>query len=224
VSRVQRLVVVDDLQELGRSAAELFGAVVEAVAENAGRRCAVGLSGGSTPIPMFQALAASALDWSRVELFWVDERVVPRDDPRSNYGQAREHLLSKVGLPPKQIHPMGEPEAYERELRRVQGGGLDLVVLGLGADGHFASLFPGSPALDEKERWVARSVAPDGLERVTLTAPYLNLSANAVVLVAGKDKREVLKAALDEARCDLPIHRLDLDPPPIWLADRAAAA
>jgi 6-phosphogluconolactonase len=165
----------------------------------------VALAGGSTPRPVYERLAISAFSWPGTEIFFSDERCVPPDDEASNYRMAHEALLSKV---PVRVHRMpGETcgaAAYERELRDVFGPGLpqfDLVLLGLGEDGHTASLFPGDAALDLVDRWVARVERPD-YNRLTLTMPVLSAATTALFLVAGAGKRTALRALLEGA--DIP--------------------
>ncbi len=154
--------------------------------------------------------------WERVHLFWGDERYVPHDDPASNYRMARESLIAHVPIPAENVHPMPtdlpQPEkaaeAYEAELRRFFGTGapgFDLQLLGLGVEGHTASLFPGSPALEEKERWVAAVVAPaKPPQRLTLTLPVLNQGRNTLFLVTGADKRPIVAALRGRIHRELP--------------------
>lgn len=193
----------------------------------------IALSGGHTPHELYDALARSVTDWSGWEIFFGDERCVPPDDPMSNYAMAMASLQGVAGLAPTSIHRMrGEfpPEAaaraYEDLLRRElgHGAGLDLVLLGLGADGHTASLFPGGPELDEHQRWVVptRSPAPPP-QRLSLTLPVINAAARVLFLVRGADKAPVLRRVL-EGDAGLPaaqVHpacgRLD------WIVDESAA-
>ena len=194
-----------DLESLSRAAAEIVvGAARQAVAERG--RFALALSGGKTPRRLFELLAGSAIDWSRAHLFWGDERCLPRTDPASNYRMAAEALLSKAAVPPQNVHApsveIGSPEAaaksYEEELRgffRDAPAAFDVTLLGMGPDGHTASLFPGSAALLESKRWV---LAVDGKQgdppvpRVTLTLPALNASRVALFLVSGARKRPLI--------------------------------
>jgi 6-phosphogluconolactonase len=170
-------------------------------------RFSLSLAGGQTPRALYRILATEYHDrvpWSRLHLFWGDERYVPRDDPRSNYRLARESLLDHVPIPPENVHPMPtdlpEPEeaaaAYERTLRewfRSSWPRFDLVLLGMGPDGHTASLFPRSPALAEQARWVVAVRAPvEPAVRLTLTVPALNHAALVFFLVTGAEKAEVL--------------------------------
>ncbi len=202
--------VFPDLQALSAAAAEALAAVVrEAVSGQ--DHFAVALAGGSTPRGLYQALATRYRDsfpWSAVHVFWGDERFVPPDDPSSNQRMAREALLSRVPVPPSQVHlfPTALPdaqaaaEAYETELRRVFTGDwprFDLILLGLGDDGHTGSLFPGSPAVAERRRWVTVGEAPtEPRTRLTLTLPVLNHAARVWFLVSGASKREALRRAV----------------------------
>jgi 6-phosphogluconolactonase len=184
-------------------------------AANARRgRFAVALSGGSTP-KAFYALLATAeyrnrLDWSCVHLFWSDERCVPPEHPESNFRMVQESLLSKVEIPRENIHRMAgekEPQAaaadYENELRMFfnppQDGlpRFDLIYLGLGEDGHTASLFPGTAALSENQRWVTIAyVERLQAHRLTLTLPVINAAAQITFLVSGQSKRAIVKQLL----------------------------
>jgi len=174
---------------------------------------AVCLSGGSTPQGLYQRLADApcrdAFPWSRTHWFWGDERFVPHDDALSNYRMARLALLSRAPVPPTNIHPIPTegltPDAaasqYERELKSLYGAErldparplFDVNLLGLGLNGHTASLFPGSPVLAERERWVAAVVGAEPEARITLTYPTLESSRHAAFLVAGDEKREIFK-------------------------------
>jgi 6-phosphogluconolactonase len=238
---VRNLRVFPDLEALSRGAAALF--VEQAQAALAARgRCSVALSGGSTPKRAYELLARSPhrdrVDWPKVHIFWGDERCVPPDDPRSNARLAREALLERVPLPQAQVHPIlcqTSPEQaarrYEDLLRRFFAGqshSFDLVFLGLGEDGHTASLFPGAPVLAERQHWAAAvHDAPDNLDRVTLTPAVINRAALVAFLVAGSGKAGVLRDVL-QGRGEL--HRLParlIRPEPgrlCWLADEAAAA
>jgi 6-phosphogluconolactonase len=171
------------------------------------------LTGGSTPRSLYQLLAGHPeLPWSQIELFFGDERVVPPDHPESNAGMARDTLTGQPFVPPERVHRMrGELPAraaaadYEATLRRLfpeaatQHGfpTFDLLLLGLGPDAHIASLFPGSPALQEREAWVTSNwVDKLGVERITLTFPVLNQAADTLFLVAGADKAWAVHQAL----------------------------
>jgi 6-phosphogluconolactonase len=168
------------------------------------------LAGGSTPRAAYSRLATGDCqlatgDWRLVHILWGDERCVPPDDPRSNYRMAKEALLDRVPIPPDQIHRIrgeDDPEKaaveYEREVRALLGSeGLDLVLLGLGEDGHTASLFPGPSAVHETVRWVVAVPAPDGtMWRVTLTPAVLNAAKNVTFVVSGASKAVRLQQVL----------------------------
>jgi 6-phosphogluconolactonase len=176
--------------------------------------CSLVLAGGDTPRGVYERLAgmqaAGALPWERVRLFWGDERFVPRDHPSSNYRMVREALLDRVGPPnvfPMPTQAVDERQAarqYERLLRGLFPGAafpvFDLVLLGLGADGHTASLFPGGPECEERRRWCVASRAPlPPIQRLTLTLPVLNASRAVAFLVSGESKRPALRTLLDPA-------------------------
>lgn len=207
--------------ELVRAEADRIVTLANETARVRGRFI-VALSGGSTPRPLYELLAtasyASRIDWSRVHVFWGDERCVPPDHPDSNYRMTREALLDHVPLPPESVHRIrGEdpPEqaaaAYERLLREFFGPGeapaksFDLVLLGMGRDGHTASIFPGTPATTEARRWAMAVYveAPRPMWRITLTKVVLNAAADVTFLVAGADKaprlREVLGPGVEPA-------------------------
>jgi len=192
------LIVVDDREQAAARASALL---VEAARDGLD----IALAGGSTPRRAYELAADGNGDWRRASLWWGDERCVPPEDPRSNFRLAREGLLDRLAEQPAQIHRIrGElpateaAEAYEREL---DGMRLGLVLLGLGLDGHTASLFPGSPALDEQERRVI--AGPPGLEpmvdRVTMTISALNDAAAIVFLAVGGDNAAAAARAFGAA-------------------------
>lgn len=158
----------------------------------------VALSGGSTPRPAYEAAARLAPDWSRVEVWWADERCVPPSDERSNYRLVRESLLDRLDRGAAiehrirgEVPPDQAADLYEAELKGVV---FDLVLLGLGADGHTASLFPNDPALDELRRRAVPVRRADA-DRVTLTIPVLNAAETVVFLVAGEEKAPAVARA-----------------------------
>jgi 6-phosphogluconolactonase len=226
--------ILDDPEALAARAASLIAAAVTGCAAPF-RLC---LSGGSTPKAAYRLLARrSDLPWDCVELFFGDERFVPPDHPDSNYRMVKENLLSGGNVQPRALlamptdgTPEGCAEAYEEELRQQYGASIldpavplfDLMLLGLGADGHTASLIPGQPVLEEKKRWVV--AVPQGRDevRLTLTYPALQSSRLTVFLVAGADKAEAVSRvrAGDPA---LPAGRLKPQGDVVWLLDRAAA-
>jgi 6-phosphogluconolactonase len=229
-----------DLNALSEAAARLFADQAKHASAARGR-FSVALSGGSTPSRTYELLAQppfrDRVPWPKVHVFWGDERCVPADDLRSNYRMARQALLDHVPIPPEQIHPIAcahEPRAaaerYETVLRGFFGERpprFDLVFLGLGANGHTASLFPDTPVLEERQRWVAEVyVAEQDLFRVTLTAPLLNQAAIVAFLVAGAAKATVLHDVLQGPRepSRLPAQLIrPTDGNLHWLVDRTAA-
>lgn len=210
------------------SLAERFADWLVARFEGSTGPFALNLSGGSTPQSIYALLATELyrrkFDWERIHVFFGDERFVPPDHPDSNYRMAREALLSKVPIPGENVHPVptegGDPVAaaadYQQTLERFYGKDtLDLArpmfavtLLGLGEDGHTASLFPGTEALDERKSWVTSVIGAKPEPRITMTYPVLASSHSVVFLVAGKGKREMLKRLLAEDR-SIPAARVE---------------
>lgn len=232
-----------DLTSAARAVAErLFTLAADQRAK--GERFAVAVSGGRTPEPMFRALAAGPTSpdrWRDWHVFWCDERLVPPADERSNYGLARRLWLAPAGVPTANVHPVdtARPLAeavrgYEEELRGFFGeapaGTFDAVVLGVGPDGHTASLFPGASALRSRGRWVAgepRPRQPPRVPRVTLTLEGLRRARHALFLAGGPEKRPVLARVLGTAtgpapRAALPAGRVQAVGPVEWYLDRDA--
>lgn len=231
--------ILPDPAALAAAAAEEIGACADQALAARGR-FVLGLSGGSTPRPLYELLAsepwASRLDWARILVVWCDERCVPADHPDSNYRLVHEALLSHVPLPPGNVHRMkGElppPRAAaeaEAELRSVLGEGrhFDCALLGMGADGHTASLFPGTEALGERTRWVVANHVPAlNAWRLTMTLTVLSAARRAVFLASGAEKRETLRRVLFPRPGDPPLPAALVAPregPPLWLVDAAAA-
>lgn len=201
----------------------------------------VAISGGKTPRQTHRMLAQAPfctdIPWQDVRLFWVDERVVPVDHEASNFGAAQKDFLDRVPLRERQCHPMPlDPETgairYERELleafglREGQFPAFHLIYLGLGLDGHTASLFPGDAALEEKSRLVTAVKGGEPyLERLTLTLPALNRADQIVFMVSGRDKADVMKALFDHTSPNLPASKIKpLNGHITWLLDGEAAA
>jgi 6-phosphogluconolactonase len=232
--------VFPDVSSLARAAGDLFVARVDRSADPSAFR--VALAGGETPEELYRLLAANPyrhrIGWERVHLFWGDERCVPPQDARSNERMACQALIDHVPVPPEQVHPIrcaGSAQHAAREYGRLlqslfgsQGPTFDLVLLGLGEDGHTASLFPGSRSLLEtQELAVATRGGDPDLPRVTLTAPVINRSECVIFLVSGHGKANALQAVLegspDPSRWPAQLIRPqagDL----FWLVDQAAAS
>ncbi|MGI9050615.1 MAG: 6-phosphogluconolactonase [Rubrobacteraceae bacterium] len=205
---------------------------------DASGRFTVALAGGSTPKVAYELLAreyADRLDWSKVHVFFGDERTVPPDHEDSNYRMAKEALLDHVRVGSEhrmrgELPPAEAAVAYEEDLEQFFGGlpRLDLIMLGIGEDGHTASLFPHTPALDVRDRWAVENPV-DKLEtiRLTLTVPVINAARNVVFLVAGEGKAEALFQIL-EGEADPHEYPAKLISPeaggPVWMVDREAAS
>lgn len=242
-----RVAVMDDVGALAREAAgEFERRAKEAIVARG--RFAVALSGGSTPRRLYALLAdpaapfRAAIPWDRVHLFWGDERHVPPEDPQSNYRMVREELISRVPIPAGNVHRIEAelPEAfeaaarYDAELARFFALGsaefprFDLMLLGIGPEGHTASLFPGTTALQVRDKRVVENWVPKlNAFRITLTLPVFARAAAVLFLISGEDKAAILRMVFDaNGPADaLPCQLIrpesgDL----IWLADRAAAA
>jgi 6-phosphogluconolactonase len=202
------------------------------------------VSGGRTPGPLFDALAQTpyrfAIEWPRVELYLVDERYVPSTDSQSNFRIVRETLLDRVPIPAGRIHrwktELAPAEAladYERQLgvlpREPESGApprLDLIVLGIGTDGHTASLFPGTPALEERSRWVVEGRAPSAPEvRLSMSLPLLNAARTAAFLVTGPEKAALVRDILAGGAEQWPAALVrPAGGPALWFLDVDAAA
>jgi 6-phosphogluconolactonase len=241
------IVLCPDPDTLAARAAEhIREASVRAIAARG--RFTLALAGGSTPEKAYRLLAqpqrAGSIDWSKTHLFFGDERFVPHDDPRSNYGMARRALLRSAPIPAQQVFPiptdLATPQesaaAYARVLATFFGvepgkdvPRFDLILLGMGDDGHTASLFPGKPALREQSAWVVATppgVLPPPVDRVTLTFPVLNTAREVLFLVTGEKKAAPLRDVLEGA-ADVTVHPAAGVRPRegtlTWLVDEAAA-
>jgi 6-phosphogluconolactonase len=240
-SELRRLTTPQDLFQA--AADEVIRAATDAVAQRG--RFTIALSGGSTPKNLYTLIAANAsanLPWDRMFFFWGDERHVPPDDPDSNYRMAKESFLSKVAIPPGNIFPVpaenpdasAAAETYEQTLRTFfalapgEFPRFDLILLGMGPDGHTASLFPETAALQEKSRLVvANWVEKLQTSRITFTLPVLNAARCVAFLVSGTDKAAVLHEVL-EGNAPPEKYPSKLVQPDegrlIWFVDRAAAS
>jgi 6-phosphogluconolactonase len=212
------------LDKLSQTVAERIIEIAGPAIRERGRFC-LNLSGGSTPRRLYALLAGEfkkKIAWTETHLFWGDERYVPRDDSRSNYRMVLETMLTELSIPPANIHSVpvdmspieAAAESYESHLRDFFGADrqspgytFDVTLLGMGEDGHTASLFPGSSALRETERWAVAVTAPRGIEppqRITMTLPLLNRSNHVFFLVSGERKRpaalSILKGEAPESK------------------------
>ncbi len=240
------ITVLEDPRAVARDAAERVTTVATDVLRTADAFRLV-LSGGSTPAALYEMLAGGEardrIAWTRVHFFWGDERCVAPNDPASNYRMARKALLDPLKIPASNIHRIrgeaAEPDAaardYESEIREHFGLGpsdpppsFDLILLGMGADGHTAALFPKTPAMEERTRWVVPNRAPAPPEaRLTLTPVLINRARWVVFLVTGSDKakalKEVLEGPADPVR--LPAQGIRPENGPLeWICDKAAAS
>lgn len=241
VMTVTELRVFPDVDRLSEALASAIAERLVMVVRMRGF-CSIALSGGRTPRVLYDQLARNHrndIPWARVHIFWGDERYVPPEDERSNYRMARQALLGHVPVPAANVHRMPTEPAdprdaaavYEQVLRAHFGAPwprFDLVLLGLGDDGHTASIFPGSSALDEAERWVVAVKGPSEPHvRLTLTLPAITHAAAIDVIASGSSKAEPLWQALagdpDPRRCPASAVRRT-DGALVWWADAAAAA
>jgi 6-phosphogluconolactonase len=232
----------------------LSDAAAEFICSLAGERVSqsglftIALSGGKTPKSLYENLArpssSTRMPWSHIHLFWGDERCLPLDHPEGNFSMAFHALISRVPIPPQNVHripaeiepPEGAAEAYEGVLREFFGSprkpgpipAFDLIVLGVGKDGHTASLFPGGKALEESKRWVTAVRTPHGsppVARITLTLPLISRGRCILFLASGAGKREVLRSILDDpdsAAQRYPAARVNPDGKVVWLVDEEA--
>ena len=229
--------VYENVQQLSQAAAHNFVEEARKALQEFGR-FAVALAGGSTPKSTYETLAAEYggtrdLDWGRVHFFFGDERSVPPDHEDSNYRMAYEALLSHVAAGSVhrmrgELKPAEAAALYEHELEEFFGGPprFDLVLLGIGEDGHTASLFPRTPALEVSDRWaVENPVKKLETTRITLTRPAISAAKNVVFLVAGEGKAEALKEILEDNvdPHDYPAKLIKPADEPLWMLDHAAA-
>jgi 6-phosphogluconolactonase len=231
-----------DVGALSRAAAEIIAEVARTAVAARGR-FTIALSGGNTPRTLYRCLASAyrrRLPWDAVWVYFGDERCVPPDHPDSNYGMARDALLAQIpGLESRVARIQGELPAaraaahYGAILERdfaASSGTFDVLLLGVGTDGHTASLFPGSQALEERRHLAVATEAPPTAstrERITLTFPVLDRAATTLILCAGADKKEILEkihAAGPDAPARYPIMRITARDRLCWLLDRAATS
>ena len=241
-----RLFVVADQTALAKEAADRCARIAQEAIARAGR-FTIALSGGSTPKLLYSLLAAepysTRVPWRKTHVFWGDERAVPPGNHDSNFGMAKATLLDRVPIPADQVHRMQAERddldlaarEYEAEIAKTFGvppgaepPAFNLILLGLGPDGHTASLFPHTEAIRESARWVVRNHVPKlNSDRVTLTTPILNRAATVLFLVTGADKASALQAVLEGPSDPERLPAQLIRPTAgrlIWLVDRAAAS
>lgn len=238
------IIVVEDLEELSRIAADRFVALANASIES-DERFTVALSGGSTPKSLYKLLAGGGyqdkIDWHRIFIFFGDERFVLPDNAESNYRMAKESLLDQIDIPDRNIFrwptETGLPDEvakdYEETLRSFFETGsevprFDLILLGLGTDGHTASLFPDSPALRETSRLAAANpVDKLGVHRLTFTFPLIDKAKEIIFLASGREKAGVVKSILQPAEDEVEYPAAQVNPIEgklTWLIDKPASA
>lgn len=231
--------VFSDYENLSRAAAEGF---VDCCSKSVAERDSfnIALSGGETPQRLYEVLASEYIDrvpWNKVNLFWSDERYVSQRDRRSNFRMFHEKLLYDINIPLENIHPMpthresavDAANDYELYMRSVFAGrwpDIDVILLGMGADGHTASIFSGSPALDDTDKWVMAVEAPlEPSTRLTFTLPVLNAATDVCFVVSGENKADAVNRVLTEAvgSQSLPAARVRPDKGQlVWWVDEAA--
>ncbi len=216
------ITVADDVGRLGAERFLAHGR--EAIARDDGFY--VGLSGGKTPRAVYERLGPDYLPWDTVDLFFGDERCVPSDHELSNYRMVKEALLDRI--PQVRAHFLHDPGEYAEVLLAALGktGSFDLLLLGMGEDGHTASLFPGSPALAEDRRWVvAAPGVPPATRRLTITPALIRVARHVLVIVAGEAKARILADALEGPDGRYPIQIVRQCQGEVeWIVDRAAAS
>lgn len=202
--------IFNSKEEIAAYAANIFVDAAQNAIQKRGRFL-VALTGGSSPVSLYKLLATpqykAKIDWEKVFVFWGDERWVPLDDERSNAKMSSDYLLNHVGIPKSNLFPMYKegfsPEEYalkyEKSIKNLTGeqGRFDLVLLGMGDDGHTASLFPGEAVLSENDKWVAAYyLESQSMYRITLTAPFINRAKEIVVITFGENKAHALNEVL----------------------------
>ncbi len=237
-----QIIVTNEPSEWARTAADIFTTTARDCVKQT-NLFTVAISGGSTPRGMHKLLAEepyrSDIPWKKIHIFWVDERCVPVDDPASNFGQAKKDFLEWIPIPVEQIHPMPGgtvPEEgarkYQEEMKRVfqmqerASPIFDLIFLGMGKDGHTASLFPGARSPRTQDRWVraVRGGNPN-VYRLTLTYDVLNRAKRVCFLVSGKEKAPILRIVFEDKDARLPAQKIHpVQGKLIWLLDKEAAS
>ncbi len=238
----KRILIESGADNIAKKGAQIFYQVASKSFNKRGR-FVVAISGGSTPRDLHRTLSKepfrSNIPWENTDIFWVDERCVQENDPASNYGAAREDFLERVPIPISQIHPMpgkSSPEhgalLYHQELEtyfqpeKDEFPVFDLIFLGIGTDGHTASLFPKQGALKEKRKWiVAVKGGNPNVSRLTMTYPLLNRAERIVFIASGREKAPIIKAVFEDTKSRLPARMITpLTGNLTWLLDQEAAS
>ena len=236
------IIIADDPTQLAETAANIFTSTAKDCVDQK-NFFSVAISGGSTPRNMNRMLAqepySSSIAWEKTHIFWVDERCVAVDDPASNYGMARKDFLDQIPIPVDHVHPMPREAApeegaknYQNELKtffrstKGESPAFDLILLGIGTDGHTASLFPATPSAALSKEWViaVKGGRPD-VYRLTLTYDVLNRAEKICFLVSGENKAPVVKTIFDDKQAGLPAQKVQpLNGRLTWLMDRQASS
>jgi 6-phosphogluconolactonase len=238
----RKIIIKDDPILLAKQAAEIFVAGARRSVGKRGR-FAVAISGGSTPRRMHKILAREPyilnIPWGKTHIFWVDERCVPQDSHESNYGTAKRGFIDEVPIPQTQVHwitcepsPQMSAKKYQKILSDFFSFGstriprFDLIYLGMGADGHIASLFPGQKTLYENEKLVTAVKGGDpNVSRISMTLPLLNQARHIVFLITGEEKARTVQTVLEDRKIRLPAKKIQPQNGRLtWLLDRGAAS
>jgi len=238
----RKIIIKDDPILLAKQAAEIFVASARRSIDKRGR-FAVAISGGSTPRRMHKILAREPyilnIPWGKTHIFWVDERCVPQDSRDSNYGTAKRDFINEVPISETQVHLItceSSPQVSAKEYQKILSDffsfestripRFDLIYLGMGADGHIASLFPGQKTLYEKEKLVVAVKGGDpNVNRISMTLPLLNQARHIVFLITGEEKARTVQTVLEDRKIRLPAQKIrPLNGQLTWLMDRGAAA
>jgi len=238
----RKIIIKDDSILLAKQGAEVFVASARRSVDKRGR-FTVAISGGSTPRRMHKMLAREPyflnIPWGKIHLFWVDERCVPQDNPESNCGTAKRDFIDEVPISETQVHlitcgssPRVSAKTYQKILsdffsfKSTRIPRFDLICLGMGADGHIASLFPGQKTLYEKEKLVVAVKGGDlNLNRISMTLPLLNQARHIVFLITGEEKARTVQTVLEDRKTRLPAQKIrPLNGQLTWLLDRGAAS
>jgi 6-phosphogluconolactonase len=238
----RKIIIKDDPILLAKQAAEIFVASASRSVDKRGR-FSVAISGGSTPRRMHKMLAREPyilnIPWGKIHIFWVDERCVSQNSHKSNYGTAKRDFINEVPISKTQVHLIAcesSPEMSAKEYQKILSDffsfeparipSFDLIYLGMGADGHIASLFPGHKTLYEKEKLVVAVKGGDpNVNRITMTLPLLNQARHIVFLITGEGKARTVQTVLEDRKIQLPAQKIrPLNGQVTWLLDRKAAS